>query len=418
MASKQKMILYHTALFFYILIIFISIPYIPVLTKTVSGMFGKNIFGWVVVSLIAGIYLTTFLFLKNRRDNPHLEVQGSLFWVSIIAVLYLLLAGLLWRQAVETVHLMEYGLLSWLLFQVLRFHVRDVSLFVRAAAIVLFIGTLDEIIQWFTPGRMWGAHDIWMNFLAGALIQIGLWKGLWQVGSGKRISPESITAVSAWLIASLLLLGLCMSNTQSRFSYYKNQVSFLSNFHEERGMVQDYGHIINDPEIGIFYSRFTREELESIDKYSAKITRKPLVLSGLSPPEFRNLLDAYSPRTFPFLRELKLHAILRDGNFDLASKAGAGRRQGFLTAAYRENQILLKYYGDTLRRTVYIWPRGRAVKIENRIKPKERYESPANTRLVTEFSEKGIWTAIFLVIAAIIGFNMAFRKGYPVANDE
>ncbi len=418
MVSKRKMIASHAALFLYIFIIFISIPYILGVTKTIGGLFGPHVFGWVVVSLTVGIYAAVFIMLRKKKEDPNADTSRSLFWVSIIAAVYLLLAGFLWKQAVETVHLMEYGLLSWLLFQALRYHIYDVSLFIRSAFIVLLIGILDEIIQWFTPGRTWGFGDIWMNFVAGILLQIGVWKVVWKEKSSTKATPPSVSAISVWLITSLLLLGLCVSNTNSRFFYFKNRHPFLSNFHVDQGMTQDFGHIFRDPEIGIFYSRFTREELAAIDAYGAGIHQQPLVLGKLASNGFQELLESYTARTFPFLLELRLHAILRDGNYDLAGKSAVGRNENFLTAAYRENQILLQYYGGTLRRSIYVWPAGRSEKIKRRINTRQPYDSPANARLITEFSEKGIWTGIIILIAAVCWLNLVYRKRYRETDDH
>jgi VanZ family protein len=409
MASGQKTFVLNAALFLYILVIFLSIPYIPLVTKAVGSLFGQHVFGWIVVLLTLGIYSVTCVLIRKNRPR---DISRSLLWISIVAGLYLLLAAMRWRQAVETLHLMQYGLLSWLLFQTLQHRIQDGSLFLRCALIVLFIGILDEIIQWFTPGRTWGFNDIWTNFSAGALVQIAAWKVFWRAEGRVRIPPGSIRAASAWGVASLLLIGLCISNTHSRFFYYKKKHPYMANFPAEKGMMQDFGHIISDPQIGNFYSRFTVEELRRIDLYGVRVHREPLVMGGLTSREYRKLLKAYTARTFPFLRELQLHAILRDGNYDLARKAGSGRNETLLEAAYRENQILLTYYGNTLKRSVYVWPRGRMESIEDRIVPRERYESPANTRLVTELSEKGVWTGIFMLIAVVSGLNLAYGRHY------
>jgi len=415
MASEQKTIVLHAALLLYLLVIFLSIPYIPSVTKAVGSLFGQHVFGWVVVLLTLVIYTATCLLIRKNRPG---DIRRSLLWISIVAGLYLLLAAMRWKQAVETLHLMQYGLLSWLLFQTLQHRIRDGSLFLRCTLIVLFIGILDEIIQWFTPGRTWGFNDIWTNLSAGVLVQIAAWKVFWKVEGRVRIPPGSIRAASVWGVASLLLIGLCISNTHSRFFYYKKKCPYLANFPAEKGMMQDFGHIISDPEIGIFYSRFTVEELGLIDRQGVRIHREPLVLGGLTSREYRKLLKAYTAHAFPFLKELQLHAILRDGNYDLASRAGSGRNETLLEAAYRENQILLTYYGNTLKRSVYVWPRGRMESIQDRLVPRERYESPANTRLVTEFTEKGIWTGIVILIAVVFGFNLAYARHYDDDRDQ
>lgn len=69
----------------------------------------------------------------------------------------------------ERIHLLEYGLLSFLVFRVYPSDWSAVFRYWQTFLIVSFIGTLDEIIQYFIPTRVGDVRDIILNIVSGLL---------------------------------------------------------------------------------------------------------------------------------------------------------------------------------------------------------------------------------------------------------
>ncbi len=68
-----------------------------------------------------------------------------------MAGLYIFFMSKLWKAPEEAVHFLEYGLLGFFLFKALIYHTRDKSIYVTATFFALFVGTIDEILQWMIP---------------------------------------------------------------------------------------------------------------------------------------------------------------------------------------------------------------------------------------------------------------------------
>ena len=72
------------------------------------------------------------------------------------------------------------------------------------------------------------------------------------------------------------------------------------------------------------------------------------------------------------------------------------------TVAFRENQILEKYFGETLRRSVYAWKSEDAAALEKQIDPSLRYKSEVSADLLTGFTERQMW-AVSLLALVVLG---------------
>lgn len=69
----------------------------------------------------------------------------------------------------ERIHLLEYGLLSFLVFRVYTSDWSSMFRYWQTFLTVSFIGTLDEIIQYLIPNRVGDVRDIGLNILSGLL---------------------------------------------------------------------------------------------------------------------------------------------------------------------------------------------------------------------------------------------------------
>ena len=79
-------------------------------------------------------------------------------------------------DAVERVHFVEYGLITLLFYRVWRPR-GDVSMFVLPMLAGIAVGTLEEWLQWFIPGRVGDMRDVFLNVAAivcGLLFSVGV----------------------------------------------------------------------------------------------------------------------------------------------------------------------------------------------------------------------------------------------------
>lgn len=79
-------------------------------------------------------------------------------------------------DVVESIHFVEYGLVTLLAYHAFR-HCRDAAAVVLPLLIGLLVGIADESLQWFVPGRVGELRDIFLNLVAvvcGLLFSVGL----------------------------------------------------------------------------------------------------------------------------------------------------------------------------------------------------------------------------------------------------
>lgn len=99
---------------------------------------------------------------------------GFSFNLKTASNLFLLGVGLLafWQLKIieERVHLLEYGLLGWLVTRDILFSVKRGNILksiVLPLLFVSFIGILDELFQWWLPTRVGDIRDVVFNTLGG-----------------------------------------------------------------------------------------------------------------------------------------------------------------------------------------------------------------------------------------------------------
>ena len=201
----------------------------------------------------------------------------------------------------ERIHLVEYGLLVYLLYRACK-PAGDLSMLVLPLLGVTLAGVLDEGMQWFVETRVGEIRDVLLNFYAGVcglLFSLSLEPPrdlVWRLGEPGRRRVASAVAIT------VLALG-----------------AFFSTAH--------LGHEHEDPEIGRFRSWHDLEELSQATADRAKAWQSDPP-TGLSPWRREDL----------YLTEASWHANHRNeryaaGDFYMAAQA---------------NRILEKYYGPFL----------------------------------------------------------------------
>src|SRR6056297_1357953 len=311
---------------------FVTVPYVGVGVSYVTKNLGAGFFTYKVAALVV-LAVAVALYLIRQRFT-----LWSCVWLLGTACLIIYLAfGLADGSPVEAVHYVQYGTLSILLFRAFSHRVRDYSIYAAVILTGTLAGMIDETIQWLTPDRVFDLRDVWLNFKATALVQIGLAAG---------IRPGLISGLSGWAslrrlcyLSALTLgcLGLCLQNTPDRNAWYSANVPGLGFIDPARNIMVEYGYLHGDDSKVSFRSRLTLEELRrSNDRYAEDgavnldTVHERASRGTFSLGDYR-FVDTY-------LYEGRLHQIRRDQNRKRAeSSATEEIRARQFAAAHWEN---------------------------------------------------------------------------------
>jgi VanZ family protein len=385
--------------------IFLVVPLARTIQKFVSARWGRAFFGYGVLAATAVAFCSIIYILVFRLK---VRSPSNYLWLAAVAALYVYSTLQLWRAPEEAVHFLEYGLLGFFLFRALSLTIRDKSIYPTAFLIGSLIGIFDEVLQWMMPGRYWDFRDAGLNALAIGLFQVALWKGIKPRVIGGKTSRKSIRRVSLLLAANLLLLGVCASNTPRRVAAYAKRLPFLSFLVKEEPMYE-FTQRHGDPEIGTFYSRLSINGLEKEDAERSSHWGK--ILKDWKDKDYSLFLREHHPFLHPFLYEMRIHIFRRDRKADEAAGAKDEKsRREALFIAFKENLILEKYFGRTLKVSTYRWTTEERAAIAATIDPTKRYRSPVSAGPF-QIKERTLWLGILAGLGLLLGLNLAvFRR--------
>lgn len=388
------------------LLIFATIPLARAIQHLVRESFGEQAFLYAVLAAVLVAFLATLRQLRSL--GPISPARGA--WLAGVAAIYAGYAFTLRGNPVEAIHFLEYGLLGVLAFRALTHRMGDPAIYLAAALVGGIVGILDEAIQWTTPQRVWDLRDIWFNFFAASLIQVGIAAGIRPPLITGTPTPSSVRLCCRIGALATVLLLASLLNTPPRIAWYAERFPGLGSLRERSDVMLEYGHLHEVPEIGRFRSRFSLAELERID-----VERGPeagRILAGSSEADYQSFLDRYTPISDPFLHEARVHLFRRDRY--LATAEGHLDDEDWqrrdLTVAYRENRILERFFTNTLRHSgSYFTPERRAYLAERHF-PKKSLESRVSSHLVTRIGERHVVAGAAAILVALLGIHAAASR--------
>ncbi len=383
--------------------IFLIVPIARSVRNFVEERLSSEIFGYSVIFAVCVAFLTVFNLLWFRLK---IRAIPNYLWLSVIACVYIFFTLRLWKRPEEAIHFLEYGLLGILLFGALRYHVDDKSLYLTAFLIGALVGIFDEALQWMIPRRIWDVRDIGLNSLSCGLSQIAIWKGIRPKFASSRAQRKSIRILSYFVVIIIILLALSFSNTPARVRVYTEFLPFLSFLRNEEPMAEDILRH-RDPEIGIFYSRLTLEELKRIDTDRAE--EYGLIFKEWFNKDYDDFLITFPGYARPFLHEMRVHIFRRNRRFSMSKKDEIPKKRiENLFITYKENLILEKYFGRTLEKSPYKWPQGRINRIESEIDKTTFYKSPVSAANYFPLNDLILWIIVVGMVGLIFIFNLWF----------
>lgn len=268
----------------------------------------------IVVFAAAATALTfALIVIRERRRERYRWLAAAV----IIAVAYASVtrSGVADVDAAERFHFVEYGLVAILFYKAWR-PSADAAVVILPVLAGFIVGTVEEWLQWFVPGRVGEIRDVLLNLIAvicGVMFSLGLdppARLAWP------LPPRSRRNVS--VLAAVAVIGFAV---------------FFQSVH--------MGHDIVDTEAGVFRSRYTADDLR-------ELTAERTVRWRTSPP----LTVTRFSREDQYFSEGISHVRRRNERWS----------EGNLLAAHHENLILEKYYAPVLDAPSYVsaaghrWP--------------------------------------------------------------
>jgi hypothetical protein len=178
---------------------------------------------------------------------------------------------------------------------------------------------------------------------------------------------------------------------------YTGVIDLLSWLRYEEPMIE-YGYRHEDPEIGVFYSRFTMEKLKEIDRSKGPVNGKRIP-PDISLSETRTaLLRTFNQTTNPFLYEFLVHLFRRNTYVTDFNNSESSKRLAY--AASKENSIIEKYFGIILKNTPFMWSESEKASFNNTSLYRNETYISDNDRMITAFDVT--FSRIMIVILMVV----------------
>jgi hypothetical protein len=377
-------------------VIFTAIPFVLGLREYFVARWPAELIGIGVILVVVALCAAGLIFLRRRRRRFLVVDAAALLVVTIVLVIWT------WRlmgQPEEAVHFLEYGVLGVLLFRALRTGIQDSSVFVAGALIGIFVGIVDEIIQWLVPGRFWDFRDIVLNGGASILVQIAI--SILAPAPSSPISRRSLRRLCRLAAAVVVLLSLCFAATPQRITRFAELLPALENLGSKDEAISEYGHLHRLDEMTSFRSRLSLDDLAREDGSRAAEVAAILDASRRSYADF---LRHTSSGIDPFTYEARVHLFARDRSAAQTRKLtpGSPAYRESITTAFRENLILERVFGVTLASSSYPWPPTRRVAIEGAQDENSVFASKVGAHVITAVSEAEMMSLLVGILVALV----------------
>ena len=413
--------------------IFLTIPFARQLERLARELVAPSFFWWLAgaILFLSLLGLLVWLLRGRAQEGSRLSFQRIAVLLGVSAVFALWLWSL--RDQPElAMHLVQYGVLSVLLFRVLWPHSRSLLVYPAVVLAALNVGILDELVQWLAPERFFDFKDIWVDSGAALLVQLGIAFGIAPkaVGGSGVGRVKSLTLNLA--ISAALLLLLCLNLTPKNLARLGGVFPALAELERNPSIVAEYGYRHADSEFGQFYSYLSAAELVARDSRGGRKSGK-LVAAGCNPTDYYQFLAKYPRHRRPLAYEVCVRLFRRNayaqraeqvrlpeqveqpGQVWQAGVADPEYRQ-FASVALQEHEILERYYPVTYRSSGAVSPPEQVEQWRSVYDPEQVGASAVGSDLIVTFSRRQA-SLILLSILALLLF-VRVRVGLSRADLE
>lgn len=367
--------------------IYATIPLARAIQRLVTAHADRRVFAWTVVAVVVVAAMALYVSLGRSRSH---DLPRRAAWLGAVAAAYVWLALELRAAPEESVHLLEYGVLSLVALRAISFRVPDRSAHIAAALIAVLAGTIDEVTQWLIPGRYFDFRDVAINAVGGTLIQIAIAWGVAPRSLAARASSRSLALVLRLLALDLAVLTMCVVNSPARVDWYAARVPGLGFLRGTGDVMCEFGYRFESGDL-VAYSRFDRARLRDEDERRAG-EAAAIVDAYREDICYDEFLARYGPGTDPFLHELRVHLFRRDRYLMIGRALGeeqAEARDNHLAIALGETRVLEEYFPASYGLSSYRLGRDDEALLA-RAPGGGGYESEVSRGLVTRVGEGGL----------------------------
>jgi VanZ family protein len=343
----------------WIAVIYLTLPYARVWSEWLARNISPDFIPLAVVIILLLILFLTIAHLIRQRSGVY-----EYFLLTVIVLAYAYSISNI-EIAVVKVHFLEYGFLAFLLIRAFRLDHLDSGQYLNSILVLTLIGIIDEFIQGQLVNRVGELYDILLNILSGLLALC--WYRL-------VIHPQEMKIkLQRMLKLSLPLMGL---------------IIFMIGAFNSR--ISEFGYYIEDGEIGAFYSRLSPDKLGRVFPEVEKFQNE--VIPRFYRMKYDRFLHSIENRLHG---EIMVHVFRRDKHL----------RDGDYITAYRENQILEKYFEPFILGTELKWSQNKKEVLFKMSQDRlaEHYLSPVSSHLITKFHEQIQWTIILILELLLFG---------------
>lgn len=385
------------------LFVFSLIPLARRIEYYIHQTWGRELFTYGVLAVIISALVVAVIYVYRLRLNSR---AGYVWLIGVAGIFFIYTLDLGKQNRVESVHFILFGVLGILVYRALTHRLKDSSIFFAGVIICGCIGIIDEFIQWMTPLRVWALSDIWLNLLSAALVQVAIAKGLRPAFIFPGISRENMRFVCSLTISAAAILGGSLLITPPRIVWVSERIGFLEYLKHNGSAILEYGYRYEDPEAGVFRSRFSPYELRQIDRTRA-VEAAEILNRFQGEKLYPSFLREYTPITDPFVHEARVHLFRRDRYFYMALESEDTPKEyaRCLTIALFENRIMEKFFYNTLKHSNYVWSEKKLVRARQNFLRDDFFDSRVSGDLITRVKE---WQAAVLFLSLILGL-MFFR---------
>jgi hypothetical protein len=395
-------------------VIYATIPVFRALREWFTDRWDQSLIGWAVIGAVAAVTAAALVHGFRRARRPS---AANAAWLLAVAGIAIWWTSRLWEHPEEAVHLLSYGVLGVLLVRALEECLPDAGSLLAAIALGSLVGTIDEIIQWITPGRFWDLRDVAINGGGCALAVVAVWR---LEESWRPPGRRSLRLTVRLAAAELLLLTLCLANTPQRVVLYSGRVPLLGHLAHADNSMAEYGHRHVSPGVGEFSSRFTLDELAHIDRERG--AEAAAIVERYPEDRYARFLADYPAGRDPFVHEARVHLFSRDRHLSLRAShpPGSWQRRHHATVALRENQILEHFFGRTLELSGNRLPKDLLEDLRRELLPQLRVTSKAGSHLITWITEGALRTLLVIAAGALLAldFSLGCAGRSPTGRDR
>jgi hypothetical protein len=187
--------------------IYSTIPLARSIQKYVSANIGGEVFTYAVITCIVCGFGIVLYFLISKLKAKSI---AQYMWLLLCGSIMIYYAIKLKKYPEEAVHLIEYSILSFVVFRALSYKIRDWTVYITTVLIVTVIGTFDELIQWITPTRVGHYKDVQLNAISGLIGVLVISLAVRPNQISQSVSRYSLKVLTTITVLSLTIIGFSL----------------------------------------------------------------------------------------------------------------------------------------------------------------------------------------------------------------